>query len=1056
MERKYNLYMIDYEVCNEAQLRNINQVDPKGLSLEEDVFHIIGRPDQIWFNKSYCEILKYKTQALYNLIEKKGGNYVKSEDSNNITCVIYGAQPSVRAIEYFKGKVKFISAENAVMWLEKQKDYNPACRVFGKKFHSSEDTRLRPYQQLIKNRVFKIWNSQYNVMVQLPTGTGKTVLFTSIIKDLTKSKRSKIVILAHRKELIEQISEHLSHYNIEHGLITSGKVRRLDLSVQVASVQTLTHEKNIDLLKELNPQFIIIDEAHHSLADTYTKFWKECGECWKLGVTATPYRLNLHSFRTHFDKYIESDTIEDFIKNGYLANYDFYTDNPNSSLSRTIESIKEKSSTRDYNTAALLRALNVQKHIQRLIVCYEQYVKGKKGIVYAINKEHAHNICNAYQIIGVQAVYVDSDTPKLERQKIVEQFKNNEIQVMVNVDIFSEGFDCPDVEFIQLARPTWSLGKYLQQVGRGMRPSENKQRTVILDNARMFVKFGFPSDKRSWISFFNGEYWLKDYQGKEDYDCVKYLQQADDGNNEMMIMPYRGNRRSDKSIIVQAKKDEEDAELFRRIQIINYQARIKEIKEKKAAEKRKEEEAKKEARRLEKRKYLIEHTPKEIVESPYFDKVVTVCGDFSKAIEQEARYIIKSLGGIVRKSITNNCEIAFIGKYSGVDWNYLEEELGLHPIRYGNAEMKAAIKLHNKIYSHILSDDLSSKQSPFYNLKVAATGQLSWLFKDCNQIRDLFCFSGSLLSNEDEEADIYLLGLSTDLKLYYHLKEKIERGEKLLLINYDEIDNLRAVQNLILANILSLQPAFSEEIINRLSDYTLDWEIYTNRAIKFFEFERGISKQFPINNHSISDGLNPYHIIEEYSPQNEIASSGNLDKITEEPECLVIPEPEKTSITQEIISEPLKEESNDKLQDTIKKLGEIFPNAVKDGEVDFDKLKTDGGKKGEILQRKESVIKPHKDEIEQKMLSTREKNAEIRRMRLLQREAERERRRMAYEERMEREAQEAEEAARLENRKKIYAAIGATIIMLVLIYFFGFLGPAVFGLLAGGLFSSKR
>jgi superfamily II DNA or RNA helicase len=1003
--------MIDYEVCSEAYLRNINQVDPRKLSLEEDVFHIIGRPDQIWFNENYCEILKYKTQALYELIEKKGGNYVKSEDSNKITCVIYGAQPSVRTIEYFKGKVKLISAENAVMWLEKQKDYNPACRVFGKKYKSSEDTRLRPYQQLIKNRVFKIWNSQYNVMVQLPTGTGKTVLFTSIIKDLTKLKRSKIVILAHRKELIEQISEHLSHYNIEHGLITSGKVRRLDLSVQVASVQTLTHEKNIELLKELNPQFIIIDEAHHSLADTYTKFWKECGECWKLGVTATPYRLNLHSFRTHFDKYIESDTIEDFIKNGYLVDYDFYTDNPNSSLSRTIESIKEKSSTRDYNTAALLRALNVQKHIQRLIVCYEQYVKGKKGIVYAINKEHAHNICNAYQIIGVQAVYVDSDTPKLERQKIVEQFRNNEIQVMVNVDIFSEGFDCPDVEFIQLARPTWSLGKYLQQVGRGMRPSNNKQKTVILDNARMFVKFGFPSDKRSWISFFNGEYWLKDYQGKEDANYLNYLQQSDAGDDDMMIMPYRGNRRKDKSIIVQTQKDEENAALFRRIQIINYQARLNEIKEKKAAEKRKEEEAKKEARRLEKKKYLIEHTPKEIVESPYFDKVVTVCGDFSGAIEGEARYIIKSLGAIVRKSITNNSEIAFIGKYAYVDWKYLEEELGLHLIKCGNAEMNAAIKLHDKIYSHILNDDLSSKQSPFYNLKVAATGQLSWLLKDCNQIRDLFSLSGSMLCNEnEEEADIYLLGLSTDLKLYYHIKEKIERGEKILLISYDEIDNLRNIQNLILTNILSLKPAFSEEIINYLSVYTQKRKIYTNLAINFFESERGIRKQDSINNYSNSVVLNTYQILEDSKPNKENIISENFDKVDDGYDNYLTDNTE--------ISEAIKDEPR-----TIITKENVIPISSNISDIEY--------------QSKEPTSAQ----------SLRERNEAVRRRRREEREA----KQRAYEELMERKAQEEEEYAREQQQKKIFATLGAVAIMLVLIYFFGLLGPAVFGLLAMGL-----
>ena len=1011
--------MIDYEVCNEAQLRNINQVDPKRLSLDEDVFHIIGRPDQIWFNKSYCEILRYKTQALYDLIEKKGGTYVKSEDSNNITCVIYGAQPSVRAIDYFNGKVKLINAENAVMWLEKQKDYNPACRVFGKKYHSSEDTRLRPYQQLIKNRVFKIWDSQYNVMVQLPTGTGKTILFTSIINDLSKVRGSKIVILAHRKELIEQISEHLSHYNIEHGLITSGKARKLDLSVQVASIQTLTHEKNVGLLKELNPQFIIIDEAHHSLADTYTKFWKECGDCWKLGVTATPYRLNLHSFRSHFDKYVESDTIDDFIKSGYLADYDFYTDNPNSSLSRTIESIKEKSSTRDYNTAALLRALNVQKHIQRLIVCYEQYVKGKKGIVYAINKEHAHNICNAYQIIGVQAVYVDSDTPKLERQNIVEQFRKNEIQVMVNVDIFSEGFDCPDVEFIQLARPTWSLGKYLQQVGRGMRPSENKQKTVILDNARMFVKFGFPSDKRSWLSFFNGEYWLKDYQGKEDYDCIKYLQQADRGNNEMMIMPYRGNRRSDKSIIVQANKDKEDSELFRRIQIINYNARLKELKEKKAEAKRKEEAAKKEARRLEKRKYLLEHTPKEIIETPYFEKVVSVNGNFGKAIEGEARYIIKSLGAIVKKSVTINTEIAFIGSHTSVNWNYLVEVMGLHPERYGNAEMNDAIKLHNKIYSNILKEDTSPTLSPFYKLKVAATGQLSWLLKDCNQILDLFSLSGSIICNENEEdADIYILGLSTDLDFYQHIKDKIVKGNNILLINQDEIDNLREIQNKILANILSLKPAFSEDIINQLSVYTQKKKLYSNRAIDFYEIERGIRKIDYSYNHSISEVLNPYHILEEYKPNNEAIISNNIGKednnidnkttennevIKDEPKPIIFQEKEN-------VITPLKEDKKHQADETLSPIKVIAPKPTE-----------------------------------------RERNAAARRRRREEREAQR----RSYEARLERDAREAGEYARQEERKKMFAIVGAVIVTLVLIYFFGLLGPAVFGLLAGGLLSKK-
>ena len=157
----------------------------------------------------------------------------------------------------------------------------------------------------------------------------------------------------------------------------------------------------------------------------------------------------------------------------------------------------------------------------------------------------------------------------------------------------------------------------------------------------------------------------------------------------------------------------------------------------------------------------------------------------------------------------------------------------------------------------------------------------------------------------------------------------------------------------------------------------------------------------------------------------------------------------------ESISEPLNEESNDKLQETIKKLGEIFPDAVKDGEVDFDKLKTVVDKKEEIvpviLQKKESVNMPLKCDDEQKMLSERERNAEIRRRRREQREAQR----MTYIERMEREAREAEEAARQEERWKIYAAIGAVVVVLIMIYFFGLLGPAVFGLLVSGYLAKK-
>lgn len=609
-----------YEVCSELELEKLPKVSKHNLNLAEDVFHIIGdtkaalRDSSVtvidWPEPELCYHFDlpywnnyYTTSQFYDLISEKGGYYEKEVSCPNITCVIYGTEPRANAVKKLEGRAKFISAVDVIDWFLAQETITPACRVFAKSFRSSEDIRLRPYQQTMKNGVFRLWNSFYNVMLQLPTGTGKTVLFTSIINDLTAVKGTKVLILAHRKELIDQISEHLSRYEIEHGVLASGRVRRLEMNVQVASVQTLTHERNINLIDELKPQFIIIDEAHHSLADTYTKFWKHCGECWKLGVTATPYRLNNKSFRSHFDKFIEAEPIDDFIQVGYLAEYEFLVDNPRSSLSQTIKAIKEKSSTGDYKTATLLKELNVEQHIQRLIVCYEQYVKGKKGIVYAINKEHARNICEAYQVIGVDAVYIDSDTQKKERAEIVEKFVKNDIQVMVNVDIFSEGFDCPDVEFIQLARPTWSLAKYLQQVGRGLRPCLGKQKTVILDNSRMFVKFGLPSERRNWAWHFNGDPLAKNLYKQENVQNEADLMLVSRYSDEMMVkMDNESVRKAE-----ELKREEEQRE-YDRLRAIE-EARRREREEKR----RQEEEARR--REQEAKRQQLEETERRFAEA---------------------------------------------------------------------------------------------------------------------------------------------------------------------------------------------------------------------------------------------------------------------------------------------------------------------------------------------------------------------------------------------------------------------------------------------------------
>lgn len=155
--------------------------------------------------------------------------------------------------------------------------------------------------------------------------------------------------------------------------------------------------------------------------------------------------------------------------------------------------------------------LNKRPSIERLYESVRQYAYGKKGIVYAISISHARNIAEYYKKHGMNAVDIDSKTPAKVRKQSVEDFKGNKIQVLVNVDVFSKGFDYPDVEVIQLARPTLSLAKYLQQMGRGLRKTEGKESCMLIDNVRLYRLFGLPTAERDWQTMFEGRLAGKGY-----------------------------------------------------------------------------------------------------------------------------------------------------------------------------------------------------------------------------------------------------------------------------------------------------------------------------------------------------------------------------------------------------------------------------------------------------------------------------------------------------------------------------------------------------------------
>ena len=358
--------------------------------------------------------------------------------------------------------------------------------------------KLFDYQVDMKSRIEKALRLHRSVMAQMPTGTGKTYLLTAVINSfVSNNPMEKVWIVAHRRELVSQINETVRKFHSYSASNTSSLLS----SVKSMSIQWLM--RHYDEIED-EPGMIVIDEAHHALAETYKEMWERFPKTKFLGLTATPCRLNGKGFMDLFDVLVQSWNIPEFISKGRLATYDFVSIKSDGVTQRLIDSLQKRGADGDYQNKEMDMLLNKRPSIERLYQSFEEYGKYRKGIVYAINISHAKKIMEQYQEHGIKAVAIDSKTPAAERQADIEAFKNGDIQVLVNVDIFSEGFDCPDVELVQLARPTLSLAKYLQMVGRGLRVAKGKKNCMIIDNVGLYRVFGLPSQVWNWKATFEG------------------------------------------------------------------------------------------------------------------------------------------------------------------------------------------------------------------------------------------------------------------------------------------------------------------------------------------------------------------------------------------------------------------------------------------------------------------------------------------------------------------------------------------------------------------------
>jgi len=354
-------------------------------------------------------------------------------------------------------------------------------------------TSLRPYQLEVVDRVERLLGTPARPLIVAPTGSGKTIIAAEIINRIVQ-RGGRVMVIAHRREIIRQTAEKLIAAGVTPGIVLAGFERELRpyANVQIAGIQTL-HARAIRSNRMPMPAatVIFIDEAHHSRAKTYQAVIDQYPDALIIGLTATPVRGDGRGLGNIFTELVETPQVAELILGGFLVRSRVYAP-----VDPDLRGVRTQQG--DYVVGQLEHRMNTDALVGDIVEHWLKYGERRRTVCFAVGVEHSVHIRNEFVQFGIRAEHLDGTTAIAEREAILARLKSGETEVVTNCMVLTEGWDMPAVGCCILARPTKQMGLYRQMIGRVLRPDDGKPDAVILDHSGAVYRHGLPEDHVEW------------------------------------------------------------------------------------------------------------------------------------------------------------------------------------------------------------------------------------------------------------------------------------------------------------------------------------------------------------------------------------------------------------------------------------------------------------------------------------------------------------------------------------------------------------------------------